>query len=295
MDTELLERVHTALVNGRLIPYFGPGVLELAEEPSPVPTAAQMLVAKLTSKAAVPHKIRNNLTAAAQFIENFKHRKTVSAAMTEAFAPPQPPTALHRFVASLPNLPLWVHAWYDDLPARALAERGNAWGVVQALSQAEHFGNWVYYYDADGRLRTDLDANSTATPWPTLLYEPIGSVAPAANYLVSDSDYVEVLTEIDIQTPIPKAIQELRTGRGFLFAGCRFATQLERIFAQQIVKRSGGGHIAVLPGQPTRNEAAFLERCGIKRIDAPLKDWVDALLDLDRSAVTRRSASGACR
>jgi hypothetical protein len=29
-------------------------------------------------------------------------------------------------------------------------------------------------------------------------------VRPAANFLVSDSDYVEVLTEIDIQTPIPR-------------------------------------------------------------------------------------------
>jgi hypothetical protein len=71
----------------------------------------------------VPHKIRHNLSAAAQFIENFKHRKTVTAAMSEAFAPRIPPTDLHRFLAELPALPLWVHAWYDDLPQQALAQR----------------------------------------------------------------------------------------------------------------------------------------------------------------------------
>jgi hypothetical protein len=36
---------------------------------------------------AVPGKIKNRLTAAAQFIENFKHRKTLVKAMNEAFAP----------------------------------------------------------------------------------------------------------------------------------------------------------------------------------------------------------------
>ena len=37
----------------------------------------------------------------------------------------------------------------------------------------------------------------------TILYKPHGAVTPAQNVLVADSDYVEVLTEIDIQTPIP--------------------------------------------------------------------------------------------
>ena len=165
--------------------------------------------------------------------------------MSEAFAPQIAPTELHRLLARFPNLPLWVHAWYDKLPQRALAERPAAdplgsWGIVQGISQAEHFGTWVHFFNADGSRREDLSADSIDTGWGTLLYEPLGSVSPAANFLVSDSDYVEVLTEIDIQTPIPRAVQHLRSGRGFLFLGCRFSTQLERIFARQIIKRSCG-------------------------------------------------------
>ena len=116
-------------------------------------------------------------------------------------------------------------------------------------------------------------------------------MAPAANFLVSDSDFVEVLTEIDIQTPIPQAIQQLRANRSFLFLGCRFSTQLERIFAQQIIKRSSGSHWAVLPEEPTRNELRFLERYGIVRVATPLKEWVAALIALDLSATTLRKAA----
>src|SRR5208282_4532182 len=139
------------------------------------------------------------------------------------------------------------------------------WGMVQGVSQAEHFGRWVDYFRADGSRVAEAVGGSAAAPeeaatWTTLLYQPLGSVSPAANFLVSDSDFVEVLTEIDIQTPVPELVQNRRIGRNFLFLGCRFATQLERIFAHQIMKRSSARHWAVLPDQPTRNEARFLEQ-----------------------------------
>jgi hypothetical protein len=296
-DAQLLKVIHSGLVNGRLIPYLGPAVLGLVEGPSTVPAAALELVGKLTAKASVPHKIRHNLSAAAQFIENFKHRETVAAAMSEAFAPEIAPTDLHRLLAQFPNLPLWVHAWYDKLPQRALAERPAAdalgsWGIVQGISQAEHFGTWVHFFDADGSRREDLSSGSIDTGWATLLYEPLGSVSPAANFLVSDSDYVEVLTEIDIQTPIPRAVQQLRSGRGFLFLGCRFSTQLERIFARQIIKRSSDRHFAVLPDEPTRNERRFLLELGIERIATPLAEWAASLIELDRRVAAQRIAVG---
>jgi hypothetical protein len=292
MDTQLLNLIQSGLVNGRVIPYLGPGVLGLSAEEVKVPATQQDLVGKLTAKASVPHKIRNNLTAAAQFIENFKHRKTVATAMREAFSPQMNPTGLHTWLASLRQLPLWVNAWYDNLPQHALAGQGGSWGMVQGVSQAEHFGEWVHYFDADGARRMDLGSATVEAPWPKVLYQPIGSVAPAANFLVSDSDYVEVLTEIDIQTPIPKMVQKLRAGRNFLFLGCRFSSQLERIFARQISKRSSDLHWAVLPEEPTRNERRFLEENGIRRIDTPLNEWVEALLALDQHTTTLRMVAG---
>jgi hypothetical protein len=148
------------------------------------------------------------------------------------------------------------------------------WGMAQGVSQAEHYGNWVNYFDADG---THAGVESSGhDSWETLLYQPLGSVWPARNFLVSDSDFVEVLTEIDIQTPIPQSVQELRKGRSFLFLGCRFSTQMERMFARQIMKRSSEKHWAVMPEEPTRNEAHFLEQFNIERIAMPLSEFVAA-------------------
>ena len=261
--TQLPAEIEAGLRAGRVVPYLGPGMLSLVPQYA-VPGTPEALVALLTAKVSVPHKIRGRLTQAAQFIENFKHRKTVVDLMNNAFAAAPSASPLHAWLASL-NLPLIVDTWYDEAMSTALHEAGVKWGEVQGLSQSEHFGNWTGWYDRDGNPLPDR-----APDWATLLYKPIGSTSPAGNYLVSDSDYVEVLTEIDIQTPIPQEVQALRSGRSFLFLGCRFNDQLTRSFARQIMKRSSDRHWALLPDEPTRMEAKFLAEQNITRIALPL-------------------------
>ena len=261
-------QVAAGLAEGTLAPYLGPGLLSLCEGPLP-PADPLALAATLAARSSVPGKIRTRVTAVAQFIENFKHRKTLVGLMGEAFATAPTPSPLHRWLAALPA-PLIVDTWYDDTMRRALSARSD-WAEVQGLSQSEHFGTWTGWYGPDGA--------AAAAPMiaPTVLYKPWGGHAPAANYLASDSDFVEVLTEIDIQTPIPALVQQRRTSLGFMFLGCRFNDQLPRAFARQITKRSGGRHWAVLPDEPTRMELRFLEEAGITRINLPLAEVAAAL------------------
>lgn len=267
LPTEL----ENSLRAGTLIPYLGPGVLSLTPEYK-VPSTPEALVALLTAKVTVPHKIRGRLTQAAQFIENFKHRKTLLDQMNAAFLAPPIPSEFHRWLAAQ-GFPLIVDTWYDEAMASALQGAGVKWGEVQALSQSEHFGTWTGWYDSNGSA-----VAGHSQDWQTVLYKPIGGSAPAANYLVSDTDYVEVLTEIDIQTPIPTDVQSLRVGKNFLFIGCRFNDQLTRSFARQIMKRSSGLHWAVLPDELTRMEKLFVAEQNITRIPLSLVAFVDQLM-----------------
>jgi hypothetical protein len=149
----------------------------------------------------------------------------------------------------------------------ALAGRSD-WGEVQGITRAGiGEDRWYRFYDAAGR-ETDRNA---AKAWTTILYKPHGSVAPAKNFLISDADYVEVLTEIDIQTPIPEEVKQRRTGRSFLFLGCRFNDQLLRTYARQISKRSADDHYALVePDSLSRNELRFLVSQGLTPLAIPL-------------------------
>ena len=109
------------------------------------------------------------------------------------------------------------------------------------------------------------------------------------------SDYVEVMTEIDIQTPIPSAVKEARTDRGFLFLGCRFHDQMLRTYARQIMKRSRGPHFAVAETSAlTRNERKFYDDQMIEIIDLPLAEAADARSSAERSHAFSSSNAASC-
>ncbi|MEO5337492.1 MAG: SIR2 family protein [Magnetospirillum sp. WYHS-4] len=273
MTEDAMETIGRLVAEGRLIPYLGPDLLTLAGA-APVPTAPRELAARLAAKISVPARIRGNVWSVAQYIESNRHRITLTRLMSETFGPALPPTALHRWLAELKWLPLVVDVWYDDTLPAAFAGRRN-WGLVQGVTRAgENLDIWAKYFDCAGRECQSADAPG----WQTLVYKPHGCVRPGGSFLVSDSDYVEALTELDIQTPIPPEVQARRAGRGFLFLGCRFYDQMLRTYARQIMKRSSGPHYAVLPeADLTRNERRFLEEQAIVPVGLDLGTAVDRL------------------
>ncbi|MBP2226783.1 hypothetical protein J2847_000050 [Azospirillum agricola] len=264
-----------ALKARRAVPYLGPGAFALLPpEECPIPRNSAELTQRLNARVTAPGRFRTNLTAVAQFIETRRHRKTLDAILNELFRQTVPPTPVHRLVAAIPAPPLIVDVWYDNVLDALLTGLGDRdWGQIQGLSHPQSTGEWVKYYGLDGAETTA----GAAAGWDTLLYKPSGAVAPAGNYLVSDSDFVELLTEIDIQTPIPPSVQERRAGRHFLYLGCRFDHEIQRTYARQIAKRSSDRHWAVIQGELSRNEERFLAQHGIQRLDLPLDVAVEMI------------------
>ncbi|MDR3436169.1 SIR2 family protein [Telmatospirillum sp.] len=268
-----LRDIARGLVEGRLAPFLGPETLAL-DGVSAIPTSPIELAAAINLRTTVSGRIRSNLWSTAQWIESNKHRRTLVRILEEVFAAKPAPTRLHRWLAGL-SLPLIVDVWYDTVMADALVLQGRSFVQWQGIRRSgqTYEEPWGAVYDDSGAVIPEIPANAG-----TLLYKPHGAVRPAANFLVSDSDYVEVLTEIDIQTPIPEAVIEQRKNLGFVFFGCRFDDQMQRTFAHQIIKRSAGPYFAVIAGELTRNEARFLDQESIGRIDLPLASAVDLLL-----------------
>jgi hypothetical protein len=269
----LFQRLAAELKEGARIPYLGPELAGLQTGAGKIPDSTPALAGALAAKVAVPGRLRGNVWAAAQYIESHRHRVTLDRAMQAIFTQPAPPLPFHLKLAALDRLPLIVDAWYDGAMRQAMNGFAGR-GMVQGVTKADQVKDcWNRWFGQDGE-ETDEECGSG---WTQLLYKPHGSVSPKVNMLISDADYVQVLAEIDIQTPIPKEVQKRRTGRSFLFLGCRFHDQIERNFARQIAKRSGSGHVAVIAGELTKNEARFLDEIGIQRVDLPLASAIGEL------------------
>lgn len=265
--------VGAALRAGRLAPYLGPELAALSPAAT-VPTSYEGLADFFSKRVALPKRARGNPWASAQFVESRQNRGAVMQLMRAAFESPVAPLPFHRYLATL-ELPLIVDTWYDGALRQAFGPRTD-WLEIQGMDRAK-IGEerWFRAYDPAGNVAS-LDAASTAK---TLLYKPHGSSTPVGNFLVSDADYVEVLTEIDIQTPIPEAVRARRTDLGFLFLGCRFHDQLLRTYARQIIKRSRGPFYAVFDSASlTRMERRLVRELGVRAIVSPLHVALDRLV-----------------
>ena len=267
-----LAQISAGLREGAIVPYLGPGIS--APRAPAAPMSPEAIAAFLGSKVALPARARGNAWAAAQYVESYRHRETVTALMNEAFAEPVAPSPFHIWLAGL-SLPLVVDSWYAGEMRQALAACADDWAEIQGISRAP-IGEccWFRCYGPTG----EVQSVETAAAARTLLYSPHGAVAPNGNYLISDADYVEVLTEIDIQTPIPEEVRQRRTGKSFVFAGCRFHDQLLRTYARQIIKRSSARHYAIVDlAELTDNEKRFLDEQNILAIDMPLAEAIEIL------------------
>lgn len=274
-DAARLRAALAEVAAGRLVPYLGPAVSALGAGGGPA--SPEALCALIEAQVRPPKRAAGNLWAVAQYVESRRFRATLEKIVRQAFAAPAGPNPVFDWLARL-RPPMVVDVWYDGgLIAAYRAAGGSAdWGWVQGVSRNGEWDEiWFRSYDATGALRP----GGADPAWPSLIYKPHGLAAEGTSFLMSDSDYVEVLTEIDIQSPIPDAVQARRGGRGFLFLGCRFDDQMLRTFARQITKRSGGGHVAVIEGPLTRMEGLFLEELGITRLDLPLSAVVAQLAE----------------
>lgn len=260
---DMLEQAMNEVSAGKRIAYLGPEVSALSGGGAPTSPAA--LCAIIEAQVRAPRRASGNLWSVAQYVESRKFRATLDTLVRDAFAPAAAfANPVHDWLARV-RPPMVVDTWYDDGLLRAF-ERVRDWGLVQGVSRN---GEWIDIftraYDSAG-----TEVGEASPDWKTLLYKPHGLARPGASFLISDSDYVEVLTEIDIQRPIPEEVQRRRTGRPLLFLGCRFDDQMLRTFARQIGKRSAEGHVAVMPGPLTRMEARFLDELGITWLDLPV-------------------------
>jgi hypothetical protein len=222
------------------------------------------LARQLTAKVSVPGKIKNRLTAAAQFIENFKHRKTLVKGMDEAFATGAAPSPLH-------------HGWRGCGAAdrRHLVRRHDApraWRPARRSTGPRCRACRRANTSAPGPAGTTPPGrrSPTRSPAPTLLYKPWGG-ACAGGQLPHLRQRLRRGADRDRHPdadPAPGCSSAART-LGFVFLGCRFNDQLPRAFARQIMKRSAGPHYAVLPTNRPRawraaswpNKASRASRC----------------------------------
>ena len=71
-----------------------------------------------------------------------------------------------------------------------------------------------------------------------ILFKPMGTPRPEGDYIASDADYVDFITELMGGFSIPPEVKELRKGKQYLLMGMRLNRDTERMVMADIIYSS---------------------------------------------------------
>ena len=104
--------------------------------------------------------------------------------------------------------------------------------------------------------------------------KPLGTPLPESNYIASDADFMDYITELMGGFAIPSFIKRSRQNKRYLLLGMRLNRDTDRmVFSDIIFGADKPAGWALIP-HPTDKEKRYLDRLNIEIINADVADFL---------------------
>lgn len=105
----------------------------------------------------------------------------------------------------------------------------------------------------------------------------MGCVIPEKNFIVSDADFVDWLTEAMGGYALPPFLKEYKKGKKYLFLGMDFTRDTYRMVANEITMDLTGGYIVEETKEYTKKELQFAQKHNLEFIAKNCDDFIKEL------------------
>ncbi|MDR0664682.1 MAG: SIR2 family protein [Helicobacteraceae bacterium] len=257
---------------GKIAFYLGLDIFKNAVDSKGVklPSSSDEIILALNDSRAMSPRLMLEYSRAAMAIEQRKGRKALETLFANIYKNGFEPLDIHKKIARL-NPRVIVDTNRDAALQTALKDDFTlVYGVARIAGDQPRFE--AFTKSAEGYKKIAPDEVAMDKP---LLFKPLGVLEPRLSLILSDADFVDWLTEAIAGMAAPSAFKQSRSNIKWLFMGCNFERDTDRMVASEIIggENCGGGwHITEKP--PSRAERRFLQRHNIELINVDLKAFV---------------------
>ena len=282
MLNELIDHVS----NGALVPYLGPGALcDVVDHATgePIPADSNSLILAMNGGKPMAPKLMYEFPRASMNLELKKGRSYVTRFLNDLYSGERwSQGAIHRWLAGA-DLPYVIDVNRDSTLQKLYAGRQHI--VVLGIARMGGTDYRFKIFQWDGERYEDVAQDAVDGSLP-ILFKPLGSPLPEANFVASDADFVDYITELMGGFAIPSFVKALRKGKQYLFLGLRMTRDTERMVLSDIIYDAASpAAYAVIPN-PTDKEIRFCKRMNITIVDLPMESVVAAIeARLDLAAI----------
>lgn len=274
MTPELREDLIAGLKSGEIVPYLGPGVLadvRNAATGAAIPADSNSLILAMNDGRPMSPKLMYEFPRAAMNVELKRGRSAVT-----------------RFLVRTYGDTVWtrgaVHDWIRELAPPYVIDVNRDTQLQDSYAGVAHnlivgvarIGGTDYRYKLylwDGAAYVKA---SVVLPELPILFKPMGTPRPEANFIASDADYVDFITELMGGFSIPPEVKTLRKGKQYLLMGLRLNRDTERMVMADMIHASANPAGWALIPEPTDKERRFCKRLGLELIESDVFELIGA-------------------
>lgn len=278
MSSSVISEILSGLYENKVVPYLGPGALFDATNKvtgTPMPADSNSLILAMNNGNPMAPKLMYEFPRAAMNQELKRGRNFLGQFLTKLYGETEyTRAAVHDWLAE------WRPAYVIDINRdtqlqESYADEEHTLIVGVARITASHFRFKIYHYDCSDYFEIPQDQIDHRLP---ILFKPLGTPKPEANYIASDADYVDYITELMGGFAIPDFLKEYRKGKQYLFIGMPLNRDSERMVMSDIVYGAAEQKGWVLNKNPTDKEKRYCKKIGLEILDVDVEDLLAAVL-----------------
>ena len=277
MSSTVFSEILNGLYENQIVPYLGPGALFDATNKltgAPMPADSNSLILAMNNGNPMAPKLMYEFPRAAMNQELKKGRNFLGQFLTKLYGETEyTRAAVHDWLAE------WKPAYAVDINRDtqlqdSYADEEHTLIVGVARITASQFRFRIYHFDGSAYFEIPQEQVDTRLP---ILFKPMGTPKPEANYIASDADYVDYITELMGGFAIPDFLKEYRKGKQYLFIGVPLNRDSERMVMSDIVYDAAEHKGWVLNKNPTAKEQRYCKKIGLEILDAGVEDLLAAV------------------
>lgn len=284
MSTQF-ESILSGLFEGSVVPYLGPGALNGVIDPATgkaIPADSESLILAMNNGQPMAPKLMFEFPRAAMNIELKRGRSTLNRFLDTTYRDTQWSTAaLHNWLAQS-KLPYIIDTNRDSQLQKQYATTPHTLIVGTARIASKEYRFRLFHFNGANYSVIEQEAVDTSLP---ILFKPFGTPLPESNYIASDADFVDYITELMGGFALPSFIKRMRQGKRYLLLGLRLNRDTERMVFSEIVFGAGSPPGWALIPNPTEKEKRFLGRFNIEIINADVSDFLTAAQEWNTAEV----------
>lgn len=271
MDDNIIKKIQ----DGELIPFLGMGVFKDTKnsDGAQLPFDSDSMILSLNNGRAMSDRLMYEYSRAAMSLEQRKGREFIIQ-MTN-----------HIYSSKEYELPS-VYKWLQTIKPKYIIDTNMDDSLQKIYSDCKHFlitgvsritADWdrylIYSYDVTTKTYTRIDKEKLTLDLP-ILFKPMGSTKPEMNFIISDADFVDWLTEAMGGYAMPPILKEHRKNKEYLFLGVDFSKDTFRMVANEITVDLKGGTTVLGKDELTKKEDKFIKTHNLTNLNMSIDEFI---------------------